>query len=589
MADNMIQIKIDGRSCPVKARSTLLGACKENGIDIPTLCYLEGINEEAACSLCLVEVAGARTLVRACVTKVREGMEVITVSERVRHARRINLELLLAGHPKDCFVCDRNQDCELRRLAHTMGVRTVRFPKAVEGACEVDMTSSAIIRDPNKCILCRRCLSVCRVVQEVNAIDAVGRGKNTKISTYGDKGLGNVPCINCGQCLLVCPTGALTEQSAIEPVWKALADPKKIVMVETAPAVRAAIGEEFGLEPGTLVTGKMVAGLRKLGFDKVFDTQFSADLTIMEEGFELIDRIQNKGVLPMITSCSPGWIKFAEHFYPRVLDHLSSCKSPQQMFGAVAKTYYAEKLNVDPRDIVVVSVMPCVAKKYEAARPEMNGAFHYWKDKLGLKEADNFPDVDHVLTTREAARMMHEAGIDLPRLSDEKFDDPLGCSSGAAVIFGATGGVMEAAVRTAYEVLTKTPLPKIDFEEVRGLQGIKTAELDINGLKVKIAVAHSLANARILMEEIQAGTSPYTFIEIMTCPGGCIGGGGQPMPTNTEVRKKRIEAIYREDAHMPIRKSHENPAVAALYKDFLEKPLGERSHHLLHTAYLKRN
>jgi iron-only hydrogenase group A len=588
MADNTVQIRIDGRSCQVKAGITLLEACRNNGTDIPTLCFLEGINEEAACSLCLVEVAGARTLLRACVTRVREGMEVVTVSERVRQARRVNMELLLAGHPKDCFVCGRNQDCELRRLAHDMGIRTVRFPKAVEAACQVDASSPAIIRDPSKCVLCRRCLSVCRVVQEVNAIDAVGRGKNTKISTFGDKGLGHVACINCGQCLLVCPTGALTEQSAVEPVWKALADPKKIVMVETAPAVRAAIGEEFGLEPGTLVTGKMVAALRKAGFDKVFDTQFSADLTIMEEGFELIHRIQNKGVLPLITSCSPGWIKFAEHFYPRVLDHLSSCKSPQQMFGAVAKTYYAEKLNVDPRDIVVVSVMPCVAKKFEAARPEMNSAFHYWKGKLGLKEKDSFPDVDHVLTTREAARLIREAGIDLARLDDEKFDDPLGASSGAAVIFGATGGVMEAAVRTAYEVLTKNPLPRIDFEEVRGLEGIKTAELDINGLKVKVAVAHSLANARVLMEEIQAGVSPYAFIEIMTCPGGCIGGGGQPLPTNTEIRKKRIEAIYFEDARMPIRKSHENPAVAALYKDFLEKPLGERSHHLLHTSYVKR-
>ncbi|MCU0651273.1 MAG: [FeFe] hydrogenase, group A, partial [Candidatus Omnitrophica bacterium] len=444
------------------------------------------------------------------------------------------------------------------------------------------------IRDPNKCILCRRCIAMCAKVQSVNAIDSMNRGKLTKISTFMDKGLGNVSCVNCGQCLLVCPTGALTENTQIAGVWKALADPSKFVVVETAPAVRASIAEEFGMPAGTLATGKMAASLRRLGFNKVFDTQFSADLTIMEEGHELIDRIKNKGVLPLITSCSPGWIKFAEHFYPGILDHISSCKSPQQMFGAIAKTYYAQKLGIDPKNMVVVSIMPCTAKKFEAKRPEMNGAFEYWKHKSGLTEKDAFPDVDFVLTTREAARMIKEAGIDFGKIQDERFDEPLGISTGAAVIFGATGGVMEAALRTAYEVLTGKTLENIDFESVRGLKGIKTAEVDIDGLTVKVAVANSLSNARVLLDEIKAGKSPYAFIEIMTCPGGCLGGGGQPIPTDAAIRQKRMEAIYQEDRNKELRKSHENPAVQALYKDFLGKPLGELSHHLLHTHYKER-
>lgn len=584
----MVDIRIDNKDYQVPEGSTILAAAKRAGIIIPTICYLDGISEEAACSVCVVEVKGAKTLLRSCVTKVAPGMEIFTNTERVRKARSLNLELLLASHPKDCFVCDRNQTCELRRIAFDMGIREVRFPKTTKLEMEIDSSSPSIIRDPNKCILCRRCIAVCMKVQSVSAIDSMNRGKLTKISTFMDKGLGNVDCINCGQCLLVCPTGALTENSHIAGVWSALADPEKFVVVETAPAVRASIGEEFGMALGSLATGKMAAALRRLGFNKVFDTQFSADLTIMEEGHELISRIKNKGPLPLITSCSPGWIKFAEHFYPKVFEHISSCKSPQQMFGAVAKTYYARKLNIDPRNMVVVSIMPCTAKKFEAQRPEMDSAFEYWKDKMGLKHADRFRDVDYVLTTREAARMIKEAGIDFTSLADENFDEPLGVSTGAAVIFGATGGVMEAALRTAYEVLTGKTLEKIDFESVRGLEGIKTAEIDIDGLKLKVAVANAMSNARVLLDEIEKGRSPHAFIEIMTCPGGCLGGGGQPIPTDDTIRQKRMEAIYEEDRHKPLRKSHENPAVQALYREFLGEPLGGLSHHLLHTHYHQR-
>jgi iron-only hydrogenase group A len=583
-----VSLKIDNNVYECDAGLTILEACAEYGIDIPTLCYLKDINTEAACSICLVEVKGAKTLLRSCVTAIRQDMEIFTNTLRVREARRLNLELLLAGHPKDCLVCDRSQTCELRKIAFDLGIKEVRFPKVTKIELPLDTTSVALIRDPNKCILCGRCVSVCSGLQTVKAIDFVGRGKASKVTTSFDRGLGNSVCVNCGQCLLVCPTGAISENSATEDVWRALADPNKFVIVEVAPAVRAAIGEEFGMPAGTLVTAKLAEGLRKLGFAKVFDTQFSADLTIVEEGHELIQRIKNKGLLPMITSCSPGWIKFAEHFFPEILGNISSCKSPQQMFGSIAKTYYAKKYNIDPRNMVVVSIMPCTAKKFEAKRPEIQSAFNYWKKELGLKENEVFNDVDYVLTTRETSRMIKEAGINFLNLVGEDFDEPLGISTGAGVIFGATGGVMEAALRTAYEVLTGSKLEKLDFMELRGLTGIKVAAIDIDGLKLKVAVANSLSNARILLEEVKQGKSPYVFIEIMTCPGGCLGGAGQPIPTDNAIRLKRMEAIYQEDKNKAIRKSHENPAVQALYKEFLGVPLGENSHHLLHTHYLQR-
>jgi NADH-quinone oxidoreductase subunit G len=583
-----MKITVNHQPIEVDEGMTIWQACNSIGINIPSLCYFKDISANASCGVCVVEVKGVQTLLRSCITEVTEGMEIITDSPRVREARKVNVELLLANHPEDCLQCDRNLNCELQQLAFNLGIHEKRFVRTRKEHVNKDETSLSLVRDPEKCILCGRCVAVCEQIQSVKAIDFSGRGLKTKISTFWDTGLGNSICINCGQCALICPTGAITERSAINEVWNELHDPEKVVVVQTAPAVRVGIGEAMGLPYGSLVTGKMVASLRKLGFSKVFDTDFAADLTIVEEANELIERIENKGTLPMITSCSPGWIKFIEHFFPSSLPHLSTCKSPQQMFGAIAKTYYAEQAGIDPRNIVVVSIMPCTAKKFEARRPEMDDAFRYWKEKLHLSEKEHFYDVDYVLTTRELARMFKEVGIDFSNLPEEEFDSPLGVSTGAGVIFGATGGVMEAALRTAYEVITGSQLTNVDFVAVRGMEGIKEAEIDLNGTRLKVAVAHTLSNARTLLEQIENGTSPYTFIEVMTCPGGCLGGGGQPIPTDEEIRLKRAESIYLEDKNKPIRKSHENPEIQYLYRHFLQKPLSEKAHHLLHTHYVER-
>lgn len=583
-----MKITVNHQPIEVDEGMTIWQACNSIGINIPSLCYFKDISANASCGVCVVEVKGVQTLLRSCITEVTEGMEIITDSPRVREARKVNVELLLANHPEDCLQCDRNLNCELQQLAFNLGIHEKRFVRTRKEHVNKDETSLSLVRDPEKCILCGRCVAVCEQIQSVKAIDFSGRGLKTKISTFWDTGLGNSICINCGQCALICPTGAITERSAINEVWNELHDPEKVVVVQTAPAVRVGIGEAMGLPYGSLVTGKMVASLRKLGFSKVFDTDFAADLTIVEEANELVERIENKGTLPMITSCSPGWIKFIEHFFPSSLPHLSTCKSPQQMFGAIAKTYYAEQAGIDPRNIVVVSIMPCTAKKFEARRPEMDDAFRYWKEKLHLSEKEHFYDVDYVLTTRELARMFKEVGIDFSNLPEEEFDSPLGVSTGAGVIFGATGGVMEAALRTAYEVITGSQLTNVDFVAVRGMEGIKEAEIDLNGTRLKVAVAHTLSNARTLLEQIENGTSPYTFIEVMTCPGGCLGGGGQPIPTDEEIRLKRAESIYLEDKNKPIRKSHENPEIQYLYRHFLQKPLSEKAHHLLHTHYVER-
>jgi len=573
MANTKINIKVNGTDYQVEKGQTIAVACKGLGIDVPTLCFLKDVSRNASCGICVVEVKNAKSLIRSCVAEVAEGMEISTASKRVLEARRMNLELILANHPNDCLNCARNQNCELQAMSWNLGIDgSSRFVKTKKDM-PLDETSESLVRDPNKCILCKRCVEVCANVQSVFAIDFAGRGLKTKVTTYMDKGLGNVACINCGQCAIVCPTGAIVEKDHTRGVWKDLQDPDKVVLVQTAPAIRVGIGEAMGMDQGALVTGQMVAALRRLGFNKVFDTDFTADLTIMEEGHELIKRLTKGGTLPMMTSCSPGWIKFFEHFYPEQLGHLSTCKSPQQMFGALAKSYYAQKMGIDPRKISVVSIMPCTAKKYEAKRGEMRGAFDFWKDKLKLTEDEMFYDIDYVLTTRELARMFKEAGIHFAALPEEEFDSPLGASSGAAVIFGATGGVMEAAVRTAYEVVVGKPLPSLDLKVVRGFEGIREAELDLNGTKIKVAVAHTLGNARKLLEQIKAGESPYAFIEVMTCPGGCLGGGGQPIPTTWEIRQKRADSIYAEDRKKGLRKSHGNPEVKALYEEFLKEPL----------------
>ncbi len=565
-----INLTIDGIPVSVPQGTTVLEAAEKVKIKIPRLCYHPDLPPVSACRLCVVEIKGDRLLRTACSWKCQDGMEVSTRTPQVRDARKMALELLLSRHPMLCTECVRNGSCELQEVAHQFGIREISF-QYNERKGGKDYSSAAVVRDPSKCILCRRCIQTCELVQSVSAIGMEGRGYDVWVDTPFNDGLNDIACVACGQCIDRCPVGALYENSHINQVWAALDDPKKHVIVQTAPAVRVAIGEEFGMAPGGLVTNQMVAALRRIGFDKVFDTDFTADLTIMEEGHELLGRIKQGGTLPLLTSCSPGWVNFIEHFYPSLLPHVSSCKSPQQMFGALAKTYYAEKEGINPEDIYVVSIMPCTAKKYEAGRSEMSSS--------------GYQDVDAVLTTREAAVMMKQVGIELPQLDDDEYDEPLGISTGAGVIFGATGGVMEAALRTVYEVVTEKKLENVDIKAVRGMQGIREAEIDLNGTKVKAAVAHGLANARQLMDKIVKGQADYHFIEIMACPGGCLGGGGQPIPTSEEIRIKRAEAIYKADKGLPMRKSHENPAVLQLYKEFLGEPNSHKAHELLHTHY----
>lgn len=574
---NKVNVTIDGIQLYVPENHTILEAAKEMNISIPTLCFLKDVSELGCCRMCIVEVKGAKALMAACVTPVQEGMEVLTHSPMVMEARRVNLELILSDHNARCQTCTRSWiDCELQTLASKLCVGEVRF-EGEEKKRPQDVGVS-IVRDPNKCILCRRCVSVCNNVQTVGVIDAVNRGFETIISTPFEMALSKTPCVNCGQCISVCPVGALHEKSDKDLVWEALNNPDLHVVVQTAPAVRAALGEEFNMSMGTAVTGKMITALRMLGFDKVFDTNTGADLTIMEESTELIDRIRGGGKLPLITSCSPGWIKFCEHNFPRYLDHLSTCKSPQQMMGAILKSYYAEKEGLNPDNIFVVSIMPCTAKKYEAQRDEMVA--------FGRR------DVDVVLTTRELGKMIYDVGIDFANLGDGSFDEPFGNASGAGVIFGTTGGVMEAALRTVSDLLNGTSSDNIEYEDVRGLDGIKIATIQIADLKLRGAVAHGLGNARKLMDAIKAGQE-FHFVEIMACPGGCVNGGGQPLQLSAvrnwcDVRAERAKALYSEDRRTFVRKSHNNASVKKIYKEFLGFAGGSKAHELLHTYYTPR-
>lgn len=567
----MITLTINGQTVQAPKNATILEAARSAGIHIPTLCHHPELAPEGACRLCVVEASGARTLVASCVYPVAEGMVVKTNTDKVRAARRMVVELLLANHPKDCLACQKSGDCELQKIAADLGLRKIRFEGGARKAHTIDASNPCLVRDQEKCILCGRCIRVCRDVQGMSVYSFAERGFDTIVSTAFEQDLGKVECSYCGQCASVCPTGAIVEKDDTEKVWSAINDPDKIVIVQTAPAVRVALGEELDMEPGSIVTGKMVAALRNLGFDKIFDTNFSADPTIMEEGHEFLHRLTNGGVLPMITSCSPGWVNMIELKYPDLLPHLSSAKSPQQMFGAIAKTYYAEKAGIDPAKIVSVSVMPCTAKKAEAARPEMN--------------ASGYRDIDIVITTRELGRMIREAGLDFKHLPEDSYDSPLGTGTGAAVIFGTTGGVMEAALRTVADVLTGEDLKAVDYNDVRGMEQTREAELTIAGNTVKIAVVHTLASARKMLERIRAGEADYQFIEVMACPGGCIGGGGQPIPVNAEIRKARREGLFDCDSANELRKSHENPEIKELYDTWLGKPLGEKAHSLLHTHY----
>jgi NADP-reducing hydrogenase subunit HndD len=574
----MVNIKINGMPLSVPAGSTILEAARYAGINIPTLCWMKDLNEIGACRICVVEVVRAKTLVTACVYPVNEGMEIYTNSPRVMKARKMTLELMLSTHDKKCLSCVRSENCELQKLCRDYGVEDVDAFEGENPQSPLDETTLHMVRDNNKCILCRRCVAACED-QFVGVIGPNGRGFDTHIGCAFEKDLGDVACVSCGQCIVNCPTGALREKDQIDEVVAAIADPKKHVVVQTAPSVRAALGEEFGMPIGTNVEGKMVAALRRLGFDKVFDTDFGADMTIMEEAHEFIDRVQNGGVLPLITSCSPGWIKFCEFYYPELLPNLSSCKSPQQMQGALIKTWYAETHNIDPKDIVSVSVMPCTAKKFEISRDDENAA--------------GVPDVDVVLTVRELARMIKRANIDLTMLPDEKFDPTMDVSTGAAVIFGATGGVMEAALRTAADTLTGKSLDSIDYEEVRGTDGIKEAVYNVAGMDVKVAVASGLSNANEILKKVKNGEADYHFIEIMCCPGGCVNGGGMPIQPSSvrnfvDIRKERAKVLYEEDKNLPLRKSHDNPVVKKCYAEYLGELGSHKAHEILHTTYTPR-
>lgn len=574
----MINITIDGIKTQVPKNYTVLEAARTLNINIPTLCFLKGLNEVGACRICVVEVQGARTLQASCVQPVAEGMVVKTNTPVVLEARRTILDLILARHERECLTCSRNLNCELQKLCEEIGIDKVKY-EGQKIRYKLDDASSAVVRDQNKCILCGRCVAVCKKVQNTGAIDFAQRGVNTTVTTSYNKGLAEVNCINCGQCIKICPVGALREKDDTEKVWKAIGDQTKHVVVQTAPAVRVALGEEFGMPIGSNVEGKMITALKRLGFDKVFDTTFTADLTVLEEGTELISRINNGGKLPLITSCSPGWIKYCEHNYHEFLDNLSSCKSPQQMFGAVAKSYYAEKAGIDPKDIFVVSIMPCTAKKYEAGREELS--------------VDGLMDVDAVLTTRELAKMIKQARIDFTAIRDGEYDSILGNSTGAGVIFGTTGGVCEAALRTVADILTGQDLKEIEYTPVRGMEGIKEASVNINGMDIKVAVVHGTGNASKLLDKVKSGEANYHFIEVMGCPGGCINGGGQPIIMNKEkteeVKQLRAQGLYSIDRGRKLRKAHENPEVQKLYEEYMEKPNSHKAHHFLHTHYTKRS
>ena len=587
----MPKVSIDGIEVEVAEGTTILDAASAAGVHIPTLCFLKDVQAIGACRVCLVEIEGARDLAASCVMPVSDGMKVRTNTPRVRESRKTVVELLLSEHDGDCTTCNRSEDCELQAVAHEVGVTENRYA-GEKSKRALDASTPALRRNTGKCILCRRCVAICSEVQGVTALFPQNRGFKTVVGPAFNKDLDSVACVQCGQCGAVCPVGAIIENDQIEQVWAALGDPTKHVVVQTAPAIRAALGECFGYPPGTRVKGQMVSALRRLGFQGVFDTNFAADLTIMEEGTELLLRLKKALVekkeahLPMFTSCSPGWIRFAEYFYPEMLPNLSTCKSPQQMMGAVVKSYYAQQVGKKPEDIFMVSIMPCTAKKAEANRPEMNSS--------------GVSDVDVVLTTRELGRMITQAGIDFRTLPESSMDSPLGESTGAADIFANTGGVMEAALRTAYELVTGKPFPfaNLHVKPIEGLEGVKEASIPITetvpaweflrGATLNVAVAHGLGNARKLLERIKKGEAQYHFVEIMTCPGGCIGGGGQPRMTGNDTRRARIAAIYAEDEHRDLRKSHENPAVQKLYADFLGQPLGHKSHELLHTKYAAR-